>query len=95
VLWQTGVITNGTHTVAIEESATLGGAYTAIPAVRLLAALPVFNNASQNSQAVTGFAVDGAKPFVRAVNVVTAGATGGFVSGVVITTELRLPVTYP
>ena len=95
MVWTSGAITDGTFTLTIEESDVVGGSYTAVPAGRLINALPVWTTTNQNSQAVTGFAVNTAKPFARGVCVVSGGATGGFISASVITTEIRLPVGYP
>lgn len=78
----TGTVTDGSHAVAIEESATGTGSWSAVPAGRLSAAAPTVTSANGNTQFEVG--VLASLQFLR-VNVVTTGATtGGILAAAVV-----------
>jgi hypothetical protein len=87
----TGAVTDGTHTISVEESDTVGGAYTAIPAARVQGTVPAITTANPNTQFVFGVYLNVAKPFVRVTNVTTGATTGGFLSAFVFLTQVDLP----
>jgi hypothetical protein len=81
----TGTVTDGSHAVAIEESASGTGGWSAVPAGRLTAAAPTITSANGNTQFETG--VTPAQPFLR-VSVTTTGATtGGALAAVIVAGE--------
>lgn len=86
----TGAVTDGTHTLGLEESDTSAGSYSAIPASRLSGALPAATSANPNAEFEVGFIAQ--KQFVRGVVVTTGATTGGFTSVVIVAGE---PDYYP
>lgn len=83
-----GVITDGTHTVVIEESDVLGSGYTAVADADLVGDTePVMTSA--NDDQIWRIAYIGTKQFVRVTTNVAAGSTGGFYNASVIKTRAR------
>lgn len=69
-----GTITDGTHTITLEESTALAGAYTAITGAESKAL------AVADSDTVTVLNFKRSKAFVRAVKTVAGATTGGIYS---------------
>lgn len=87
----TGTITDGTHTVEVQESDVLGSGYTAVAAEHLQGAEPVIAAADDDEVFEIGYL--GSKRFVRVV-ITAAGTTTGGVYGalVVLGDPRRAPV---
>jgi hypothetical protein len=78
VIVTTGVITDGTYVVKVQESATSGGTYTDIPASRLQGTPLTITSTGASASKMIGFIPDPAsKPFVRVAITSTAVTTGG------------------
>lgn len=86
---QTGTITDGTHTVLLEESdvVTFGGEETVVPAAETLGALPVIVAADDDTVFRVGSV--GKKRFQRLSIVTTGATTGGVTSAVAILGHAR------
>ncbi len=84
-----GVVTDGTHTVVIEESDTLGSGYTAVADADLVGDTePAITTA--NDDQIYRISYIGSKQFIRITTNVTGGpSTGGFYTGNVIKTRAR------
>lgn len=83
VLIQTGEYTNGTHTVAIEDS-TDGNTWNAVPATQLTKPLPVVDAAGKaNTATLIGYIGDNRFLRVR-LNVTGSPATGAVVGATVL-----------
>ena len=84
-----GVITDGTHTVIIEESDSLGSGYTAVADADLAGDTePAM--ASANDDQIWRIAYIGTKQFVRVTtNVTGSPSTGGFYNASIIKTRAR------
>lgn len=76
----TATITDGTHTVTLEECDTSGGSYTAVDSFRIQGSLPAIVAADDN--VVFSFGVRPTKRYVRIV-VTDAGSTSGGAIGAV------------
>jgi len=81
VLFHTGVITDGTHTTAVEESDD-DATYAAVAAAELQGAAPAIGAADDNKTFTVGYI--GTKRYIRGVNVTTGATTGGIVGATVI-----------
>lgn len=81
----TGLITDGSHAVSVEESDTGTGAWTAIPVGRLSGALPTMTATDDDTQFEIG--VVAGKQFLRAVVTTTGATTGGLFAAVIATGE--------
>lgn len=83
-----GVITDGTHTVVIEESDSLGSGYTAVADADLVGDTePAMTSANDNQ--IWRIAYIGSKRFVRGTTNVAAASTGGFYTINIIKTRAR------
>lgn len=80
IILDVGLSTDGTQTFTVEESDD-NVVFTPVAAADLQGAFPVISSANDNATYHVGYI--GSKRYLR-VNVVTAGATTGTVSGVVI-----------
>lgn len=76
-----GTITDGTHTVEVQESDVIGSGYTAVADAQLLGVEPVIGAADDDKVFEIGYL--GTKQFVRVV-VTAAGTTIGGVYGAVV-----------
>lgn len=76
-----GAVTDGTHTVSLEESDTGTSGWTAVAAADLQGSLTAVTTANANT--VQRLSYLGAKRFIRGV-VVTSGATTGGTTAVVV-----------
>lgn len=81
VVLNIGTITDGSHAVSIEESATGTGGWSAVTGSRLTSAAPTLTSATNNTQVEIG--VRASLGFLR-VNIVTTGATTGGIVGVTV-----------
>lgn len=83
-----GVITDGTHTVVIEESDTLGSGYTAVADADLVGDTePALTTA--NDDQIYRIAYIGTERFIRVTTNVAGASTGGFYCANVIKTRAR------
>jgi len=78
----TGVITDGTHTIGLEESAD-NSAWTAVAAADIVGSKPVLDTTAAHDNAVFEFGYIGSKRYIR-VPVVVAGTTTGGVYGATV-----------
>lgn len=78
----TGVITDGTHTVALEESDD-NSVFTAVAAADLIGAFTALTTAASDDNSVQRVGYIGNKRYIRAA-VTVAGATTGGIYGVTI-----------
>lgn len=85
------VVTDGSHVVTLEESDQSGAGFAAVPADRVVGALPTL--AAANSNSVLQFGARPTKRYVRVV-VTTSGATTGgiFSAAAVLGNGARGPV---
>lgn len=89
----TGTITDGSHAVTVEESASGTGGWAAVPAGRLSGTPPTIGAANDDTQFEVG--VTAAQPFLRVVVVTTGATTGGAFAAAVITGDPgATPVTH-
>jgi hypothetical protein len=77
----TGTVTDGTHTVNVEDSAD-GTAWAAAAAGDLQGTAPAISTANANAVFEVGYV--GAKRYVRCNLVTTGATTGGFVDAVAV-----------
>ncbi len=83
-----GVVTDGTHTVVIEESDLLGSGYTAVADADLVGdAEPAITSA--NDDQIYRIAYIGSKQFIRVTTNVSGTTTGGFYNASIIKTRAR------
>jgi hypothetical protein len=93
VVVNTGAVTDGTHTFAIEESDTGSSAWTAVPVGRLTSGAPVVLAANANTLYEVG--VTPLKAFLRVTVVTTAATTGGVLAALVVVGEPgNVPVSH-
>jgi hypothetical protein len=89
----TGLITDGSHVLSLEESDVVGSGYTAIPAGRLTITAPTITSTDSNKQWLIGFFCS--KLFVRAVIVTTGGTSANTIGVSLLFTQVDVPVSNP
>jgi hypothetical protein len=82
-----GTLTNGTHTLTLEDAAATGGPWTAAPTKTLGTAVIAATDPDEARE----LRYTGAKRYVRIVNTTAAGAVGGYVGAVALVTGGRRP----
>jgi len=75
-----GTITDGTHTIDIQESSD-NTTFTSVAAADLIGTEPVLNNTTNNQVSKVGYI--GSKRYVRVVSTVASATTGGVYAAIV------------
>ncbi|MFD5670240.1 hypothetical protein ACWHA6_38095 [Streptomyces anthocyanicus] len=88
----TGVVTDGSHAVAVQDSADGSTGWAAVPEAQLTGALPTVDSADDS--AVFEVGVRASRRYLRAVVVTTGSTTGGIVGAhIVLNSPRNAPVT--
>ena len=80
---QNGVVTDGTHTITVEESDVSGSGYAAVPAANRYGTLPVLASTT-TAGTVAEFSIYPTKRYVRVVTTVAGATTGGIYAATVL-----------
>ncbi|MBQ0947655.1 hypothetical protein [Streptomyces sp. RK76] len=88
----TGVVTDGSHAVAIQDSANGSTGWAAVDASQLTGAAPTVDNADDG--AVFEVGIRSTRRYLRAVVVTTGSTTGAFIGAhIVLSSPRNAPVT--
>lgn len=89
VVVMTGTITDGTHTISVEESADGSTGWAAIPAARIRGTAPVLDTAAADDNSVQTYGAETSLRYVRVVTTVGGATTGGVYGACVICGDNR------